>query len=115
MLEARKDLERVTDDLASFVETNRLYSDSPMLTRRFNDLSREVEAQTAVWVELRRQLEVAKIDENKTINTVDVLDRASPPVKKAGPARGQYGVIGAFLGFVASLLALCWLELKRYR
>jgi uncharacterized protein involved in exopolysaccharide biosynthesis len=73
-----------------------------------------VETNSAVYVELRRQMELAKIDEVKNIQVVQVLDTAHPPVKKSKPRRTVI-VLGAmmatFLGAVGWNLAKMRLEL----
>jgi len=113
LAEVNQELETITNSLAMFVEQNRMYIDSPALMRKFTELSREVDAQTAIWIELRRQLEVAKIDENKTLKSVDVLDRALPPTRKDGSPLIQYGAIGVFLGFFFSLIWFCRIDLRQ--
>ena len=78
-------LEASEKQMTDFKVRNRAYSDSPELQQRFNEISREVQAQTAVWVELRRQLEMAAIDVNKEKSSVDILDDARPASRQVGP------------------------------
>ncbi len=106
LTDVKTELDSAANTLASFVEANRLYQSSPSLTQRYNELSREVEAQTAVWIELRRQLEMARIDARKQLVSLDVLDSATPPTHRARPVRSQYMLLGFFMGLIAAVLAI---------
>jgi uncharacterized protein involved in exopolysaccharide biosynthesis len=77
----------------------------------YDELEREVQAQTSVWIELRRQLELAKIDVNKEMNSINVLDIASVPTKKSGPNRTFRVAVGFVVGFVFSFFLLLCIEL----
>ncbi len=48
---------------------------------------RNVEILQTVYVELTKQLEIAKIDEIKDAPVLNVKEFAKSPVKKAGPRR----------------------------
>ena len=91
-------LSRAESALADFVTANRAYSNAPELVARHNRLAREVGAQETVWLELRRQLELARIEENSQMSTVNVLDRATVPLRKSSPHRGLYAVAGMLAG-----------------
>ena len=71
--DAQEKLREAEDALARFVNENRSYTDSPLLLVEYNRLSRLVTAQSTVWMELRRQTELARIDENKDLRSVTVL------------------------------------------
>jgi uncharacterized protein involved in exopolysaccharide biosynthesis len=45
--------------------------------------AREVEINSTVFIELKKQLEIAKIEEIKNIPLINVLDPARPPAKKS--------------------------------
>lgn len=111
LTEVETDLREAEAAVTEFATTNHSYRTSPALTQRYNELQREVEAQTSVWIELRRQLELAKIDQNKNLVSVNVLDRATPPVKAAAPRRSVYGLVGLLVGLLASLTFLLGTEL----
>lgn len=91
--------------LADFLRANRGYDSSPDLLRRYGELRREVDAQTSIWIELRRQVEMARLDEQRQLVSVDILDRASIPVRRTSPQRGVVAVAGAVCG---ALGAICW-------
>jgi uncharacterized protein involved in exopolysaccharide biosynthesis len=81
------DLERSERTLKDFRVRNRLIASSPQLQLQEQQFMREVETNSAIYVELKRQLEIAKIDEVKNIPVVQVLDYARPPVRKSYPPR----------------------------
>jgi len=99
-------LEAASAALTEFVATNRNYRAAPALMQRFGDLEREVQAETTVWLELRRQLELAKIEESKQLTTIAILDRASPPIKPSSPLRKESALVGALLGLLAAVAAV---------
>jgi uncharacterized protein involved in exopolysaccharide biosynthesis len=81
------DLERSEGTLKDFRVRNRLIASSPQLQLEEQQLMREVETNSAIYVELKRQLEIAKIDEVKNIPVIQVLDYARPPTRKSYPPR----------------------------
>ncbi|MBC8424939.1 hypothetical protein H8E07_12515 [bacterium] len=113
-VEERLDISRAALDAANgvltdFVSANRSYRSSPELLQRYTDLERETQAELTVWTELRRQLELAKIDEHKQLGTITVLDRASAPDRRSSPRRGLVAAVGILVGAV---LALAFLLLR---
>jgi capsular polysaccharide biosynthesis protein len=103
---AAEKLRNKEDELAEFVNDNRSYPDSPMLLVEYNRLSRYVTAQSAVWMELRRQAELANIEENKDMRSVTVLSPADPPVRPVSPRPIFDVVIGFCLGCLVSVMYL---------
>lgn len=98
------ELDRNEKALTSFVEENRAYRESPALTREYRRLEREVEASTTVWIELRKQAELSRLESRKELSSLDVLDRAAVPVRPAAPNKVLDVVLGACLGFAAAVL-----------
>ncbi|MHB8079036.1 MAG: GNVR domain-containing protein [Candidatus Krumholzibacteriia bacterium] len=101
IVEAAAELRRTEDVLARFVAENRLYTQSFSQMQEFTRLSREVETLTSVWVELRRQLEMARIEANDRKLSLDILDSARTPPRKAWPQLSLLLVMGVVLGLVA--------------
>jgi uncharacterized protein involved in exopolysaccharide biosynthesis len=87
------------DAVVRFETENRSYNSTPELRARHQDLQREVEAQSAMWIELKRQVELARIEENRNENTLTILDRAKVPAERSGPGLPLYLLVGAFTGF----------------
>ena len=73
------------DSLTRFMEQNRNYSDSPVLAERAAQLRRIVDARAAVWTDLIKQYEMARIEENKPLTSLNILDHAVPPLKPSSP------------------------------
>lgn len=94
------ELAEAESDLADYLSENRGTESSPRLRIDAGVKERRVQALTAVWVELVRQHEIAKMDDNETVYAVDVLDRASPPLRKVKPSRAGMGIVGAVLVFM---------------
>lgn len=94
-------------ELTRFVENNRKYSASPALTQRYGELLRESQANSSVWIELRKQLELAKIDEQKGAVRLNILDDAEVPFRSTSPNRPVIVAGGILFGlFLGVLLAL---------
>jgi uncharacterized protein involved in exopolysaccharide biosynthesis len=110
---ARDDLEQAEEAVAEFVRKNRSYQSSPDLLLRYNQLARDVDAKSAIWIELKKQLEAAKIEEHKNLVSVDVLDAATPPSKPSSPNWKLNVLLGFMLGAVLSAFALMLREQMR--
>ena len=90
--------------LASFINANRSYQSSPELLRRYQELERRVSAKNVVWVELSRQLEMARIDENRRQVRIDILDSADMPTRPFRPRKLVYCLTGLVIGLLVGLL-----------
>ena len=102
-------------DLARFKTENRSYAENPELQRIVNDKQRNVQAMTAVWVELTKQLEIARIDVSEDRYSIDILDRAEPALSRSRPKRPVMGLIGMILGTGAFCLILAVRHVLRQR
>ena len=96
-------LHAADDELSRFIQANQSYSQSAPLAQEYRRLNREVESLTSVWADLRRQLELARIESNDRKQPLDVLDSARVPVERAWPRHKLSAVIGLLLGLI------CWL------
>ncbi len=103
----QSELETAETNLAEFVKQNRGYAQNPVQLQEFGSLEREVQATSSLWVELRRQLEMARIEENKETVSIEILDLATPPVRPSSPNRPLLAFIGIVLGvLVGSTIVL---------
>ena len=109
------ELRGLEQGLTTFLEENRTYASSPALLQQYGCLRREVEAQTTVWVELRKQYELARLEENKSSVSIDVLDQASVPYRPVAPRRAFLVVVWAFLGGVVGILVVFYRLVVRRR
>lgn len=90
--------------LKTFREQNRVVGQSPQLMLEQARMLRNHEIQQEVFVELTKQLEIAKIDEIKETPIVNIKEEAKDPVIKAGPRRAGTLIIIMFLSIAASFL-----------
>jgi len=81
------ELAKAEDALEAFLENNRNFaiSDDPELNRKVAALKREAVIKSETYATLIQQFELAKIETEKEIPIVQVLDTAVPPIKKSGP------------------------------
>jgi uncharacterized protein involved in exopolysaccharide biosynthesis len=61
------------------------FEDVPELSKEFADILREVKIQNEIYLLLQQQYYKEKIQENKDLPTIEVLDEAIPPLKASGP------------------------------
>ncbi len=80
-------LSQAEERLKSFREQNRVVAQSPQLMLDQGRMMRDVEILQTVYVELNKQLEIAKIDEIRETPVVNLKEPAKDPVVKAGPGR----------------------------
>ena len=103
----RDDLEYSEQDLKSFREQNRQIS-SPALQLEQDRYGRDVEIQKGIYLTLKQQYELVKIEEVQETSIVQVLDKPQMPL---GPTNknlklsvllaGMFGIVlGIMIGFV---------------
>ena len=104
--ETLRELTENENTLAAFAENNRSFRDSPALYLEYRRLEREVEASTAIWIELRRQTELANIEHHKDLSSIEILDHAVSPSRPISPNRVLSVLLGACLGLAAVIMHL---------
>ncbi len=100
LVDVEKELRVAEDSLKTFSERNRRIGDSPELLLNQQRLIRDVTVKSTIYVELKKQYELAKIEEIKNITIVNVLDAARAPVRKERPKRATNTAIAFLLTFV---------------
>ena len=88
--------------LKNFREQNRITGQSPNLLLEQGRLMRNVEILQTVFIELTKQLEIAKIDEIKDAPVVNVKEFTKNPVIKAGPRRASSLITIMFFSILLS-------------
>jgi uncharacterized protein involved in exopolysaccharide biosynthesis len=106
MAQVQDSLTVAENRLKDFREQNRMVLQSPELMLEQSRLSRNVEILNAVFLELSKQSELAKIDQIKDTPVVNVRDYAKNPIVKAGPKRLVSLVVVLFLSVLFSGLYL---------
>jgi len=97
-------LKSTENNLLQFRESNRSTLLSPNLQIKELRLLREVEINSTLYIELNRQLELAKIGEVKQKPVLNVLDRAVAPLKKSSPSRLKILMYFFTAGFLSAVL-----------
>jgi uncharacterized protein involved in exopolysaccharide biosynthesis len=85
--EVKTDLQKSENTLREFRETNRKIVDSPHLLLEQERLIREVQINSALYAELKKQYELVKIEEIKNIPIITVMDPGRPAALKEKPRR----------------------------
>jgi len=98
-----KELEDAEDQLKVFYEKNRKITNSPNLILRRDRMARNIEIIKGVYLTLKQQLELTKIEENQESALVQVLDPPESPLYKIRPQRRMIMYVSAFLGFIFSI------------
>ncbi|MBK7629858.1 MAG: hypothetical protein IPJ23_03985 [Ignavibacteriales bacterium] len=103
--------------LKDFRAQNRMTSQSPNLLLDQGRLMRNVEILQTVFIELTKQLEVAKIDEIKDAPVVNVKEYSKNPVIKAGPRRASSLITIMFFSLLLSCIYFLFKDdfLKYYK
>ena len=115
MNEASQGLMAAERSLEKFREENLRIGNAPELQMEQARLQREIEIQQQVYLTLRKEYELTRIEELRTVPVVNVLDRAMPPLVPSGPSLVRNAGLAGFLGaaFVVLLVALQALGLRR--
>ena len=78
----------------------------PSLSVEYFRKLRELKIQEAVFEQLSKQYEVAKINESKDSSTLQVLDEAVPPTKKSKPKRSLIVLLSTVMAFIGSIVVI---------
>jgi uncharacterized protein involved in exopolysaccharide biosynthesis len=77
--------------------------DVPEIAAEYARLLLDVKTQEQVFGLLIQQHEQLEIEEAKDVPTIQILDRAFPPIKKSGPQRKLIVLLAAITGFVGAV------------
>jgi uncharacterized protein involved in exopolysaccharide biosynthesis len=103
LTDVRRDLERSENDLKVFREQNRQIGSSPQLLLEQQRLIRDVEINSSIFIELKKQIEIAKIDEINSMPIINILDAARQTTVKESPKRSIYVIIVFFSSLTLSV------------
>ncbi len=78
------------------------FKDVPELGMELSSLMREIKIQNEVYLLLQQQYYKEKIQENRDLPTIEILDEAIPPSKAVGPRVIRSTVTGAIFFFLLS-------------
>jgi uncharacterized protein involved in exopolysaccharide biosynthesis len=91
-------LKKAEAELADFTARNRKIA-TPELEVELDRLKRNVKVQEEVYITLKRQLELAKIEEQERKPAIEVIEKASAPLYKSAPKTRRNVILAAFVSF----------------
>jgi uncharacterized protein involved in exopolysaccharide biosynthesis len=105
---AKDELQSAEDNLETFQKSNLDWavSGSPEILKELGRLQREVEVKSATYAMLAREHEMAKLEVQKDIPIVRLLDPPSMPTIKSGPFRRNLIIMSGIVAFVLTVFAV---------
>jgi uncharacterized protein involved in exopolysaccharide biosynthesis len=88
------------------------FKDIPELGKELAGLFRDIKIQNEVYMLLQQQFYKEKIQENRDLPTVEVLDEAVPPLKKSSPKIVYSTVLGSIFIFLILSLSIIFKQSK---
>ncbi len=108
--DGKTELEAAQEDLKEFRERNRQVQYSPALMLEEERLATETEAKKGIFITLKEQYELAKIEEVEEGATVQVLDEPIAPYKKSSPKVLLSLFLALFIGLGSAILFALGME-----
>ncbi len=91
------------------------FNDMPSLGKELTNILREVKIQNEVYTLLQQQYYKEKIQENRDLPTVQILDLAIPPTKKSSPKVVLSTIAGMMIFLIITSLYFVIIERKNLR
>lgn len=109
------DLHQAEDNLETFQRFNMDWANttSPEILKELGRLQREVDVKSSTYTMLLNQLETAKLETQKDIPVVRILDEPSLPTVKSGPFRRNGIILSGFIALILSSLAIVVADIAR--
>lgn len=113
LTKVERELAQSEDSLEQFQSRNRDWAGSrnPQIVKALGRLGRDIEVSFQAFRYLRQEYEIARLDAQKDIPIVRLLDQPSLPTLKAGPKRLLTLVL---VGVIALVLVVSWILLAEY-
>jgi len=108
--EVKANLKESEEALRSYRIRNRLRMD-PTEQMEDNRLQREVMTNQEIMIQLKKQHELAKIEEARDMPVLDILDEPMKPIDKSKPKRKQIVMIGFVAAVFFAVLFATFLDL----
>lgn len=96
--EVQVNLEKSEEELKQFRDRNRQIQNSPALLLKQERFIREVEVEKGIFITLKQEYELAKIQEVEEVTVVHVLDPPEAPLERSKPKRKQTVILAGILG-----------------
>lgn len=104
IVEIEDSLRLAENKLKNFKEENRVITQSPHLQLELARLTRNVEITNQIFMELKTQIELVKLDEVKDTPVINVKEPAGIPIEKAGPNKKLNLIVIMFFSVLLSSL-----------
>ncbi|SVB74289.1 uncharacterized protein METZ01_LOCUS227143, partial [marine metagenome] len=108
--EVSGEMKKMEKELREFREFNRNLSTSPSLEMQVQEMGRELDLQSSLYVTLKTQYEKAKIDEVERDDMVQLIDGPNIPAKLTRPRRGLSVTLALFFGIFLSIFTIYFKE-----
>ena len=108
--DGKVELETAQEDLKEFRERNRQVQYSPALMLEEERLTTETEVQKGIFITLKQQYELAKIEEVEEGTTVQVLDEPVAPYEKSSPKVFLTLFLAMFIGLSSVIFIAIGME-----
>lgn len=102
--EKRAELREAESELENFLESNRLYRQSPQLTLEYGRLQRQVDMRNQIYTSLLSSYEQARIEEVKDLPVITVIEPPELPIVADMRGGVKKTAIGLFVGLVLGIL-----------
>lgn len=110
--EAERELGAAEGAVRAFMERNRTYEDSPALRFQLTSLQRALTVRQELYLDLRRQLDAARVSEVDDVPALSIIERAVPSQRKSDPNRTLYLLVILTL---TALLSGAYLVVREHR
>lgn len=108
IVSVKNDLENAENELKYFRESNRQIGGSPALLLVQERMTRGIEVQKNIFIMLKQQFEMIKIEEIGSPSMFQILESPEAPLERSKPKRKQivllYGIFGLFISFIYAFL-----------
>ncbi|MAV64985.1 MAG: hypothetical protein CMG00_07325 [Candidatus Marinimicrobia bacterium] len=104
--DSKKELSESEEELKNFSEKHPFAIDSPELQLLRGRLMRNMEVNQQVYITLRQQYEMAKINELNKIPVIAILDSGEPAYDQQKPQRLLIVILSIFMSFIFSCIIL---------
>jgi uncharacterized protein involved in exopolysaccharide biosynthesis len=101
LAEAEANLKETEDRLRNYRERNMLSSNSPEQNLLMARYTRDIRVNEELYLTLRKEYEVARLEEQKDLPALDMLDSPETPLFKSGPQRRKLVLFFGFIGLLA--------------
>lgn len=108
--ETKEKLKEAEEELKTFRQENRRIEDSPELLLQLGRLMRQVKLQEELFITLKREYELAKIQEVKDTPVIYTLGEAKPPMQKSSPKRKLNVLIAAIISLIIGVGSVFLIE-----